>query len=221
LRELPPSIAAGAASVQRITTRALPQGFPRRIVRVMSQPCFLSGQLLLSMPGIGDPRFERVVIAMCVHDADGALGIVTNQPLDGLSVRELMAQIGIAPGETPADAMVMTGGPVEPTRGFVLHSPEYSGQSSIAVGDRWALTSTVDVLRDIAAGKGPRRWLSALGYTGWAPGQLDGEMQRHGWQAAPGESDIIFDTATADRWTAAYDRIGIAVGRLSAEAGRA
>ena len=173
------------------------------------------------MPGIGDPRFERVVIAMCVHDEAGALGIVANQPMDGLTVRGLMAQLGVDPGDTPAEAVVMAGGPVEPTRGFVLHSPEYSGQSSIAVGDRWALTSTLDVLRDIAAGKGPRHWISALGYTGWGAGQLEGELLRHGWQTAPGEADIIFDVGVEARWATAYARLGIAVGRLSAEAGRA
>lgn len=182
---------------------------------------FLSGQLLLSMPGIGDPRFECVVIAMCVHDGDGALGIVTNQPLEGLTVRDLMAQLEVDPGVTPENALVMAGGPVEPTRGFVLHSPEYSGQSSIAVGDQWALTSTLDVLRDIAAGTGPRRWLSALGYTGWGAGQLESELLRHGWQTAPGDADIIFDVGVTARWATAYDRLGIAVGRLSAEAGRA
>ena len=187
----------------------------------MSQPPYLSGQLLLSMPGIGDPRFEKVVIAMCVHDEDGALGIVTNQPLGTLSVRDLMVQLDVDPGMTSMDAMVMAGGPVEPTRGFVVHSAEYSRQSTLAVGDRWGLTSTLDILKDIAAGTGPRRWLSALGYTGWAAGQLDGEMLRHGWQAAPGEGGIIFDTPVAQRWGAAYDRMGIAVGRLSAQPGRA
>jgi putative transcriptional regulator len=187
----------------------------------MSQPPYLSGRLLLSMPGIGDPRFERVVIAMCVHDENGALGIVTNQPLGMLTVRDLMAQLDVDAGSTPAAEPVMAGGPVEPTRGFVLHSLDWQGQNSIAVGDRWGLTSTIDILKDIAAGKGPRRWLSALGYTGWGPGQLDGEMRHHGWQAAPGDVDLVFDVAPAERWTMAYDRLGIAVGRLSAEPGRA
>ena len=173
------------------------------------------------MPGIGDPRFECVVIAMCVHDDDGALGLVTNQPLDGLRVRDLMAQLNVDPGVTPADAMVMAGGPVEPSRGFVLHSPEYARSSTIGVGDRWGLTSTLDVLQDIAAGNGPIRWLSALGYTGWGAGQLDDELRRHGWQAAPGDAAIIFERPVAERWSAAYDGLGIAVGRLSAEIGRA
>jgi putative transcriptional regulator len=187
----------------------------------MSQPPYLSGSLLLSMPGIGDPRFDRVVIAMCVHDDDGAVGIVTNTPFGSLTVRELMAQLDVDPGATPGDALVMTGGPVEPARGFVLHSCDWQGQNSIAVGNHWGLTSTIDVLKAIAAGKGPRRWLSALGYTGWGPGQLDGEMLRHGWQVAPGDPDIVFEIPQPDRWTVAYDRLGIAVGRLSAEAGRA
>ncbi|MEY2882778.1 MAG: hypothetical protein RL490_502 [Pseudomonadota bacterium] len=187
----------------------------------MSQPPYLSGHLLLSMPGIGDPRFERVVIAMCVHDENGALGIVTNNPVGDLTVRDLMAQLNVDPGVTPIDAMVMAGGPVETTRGFVVHSTDWQGQSSIIVGDNWALTSTVDILRDIAAGRGPRRWLSALGYTGWGAGQLDDEMRRHGWQSAPGDADIIFDVQPLERWATAYGRIGIAVARLSAEHGRA
>ncbi|MBC7505936.1 MAG: YqgE/AlgH family protein, partial [Sandarakinorhabdus sp.] len=100
----------------------------------MSQPAYLSGQLLLSMPGIGDPRFERVVIAMCLHDDDGALGLVTNQPFGTLSVRDLMARLDVDPGVTPLDAMVMAGGPVEPGRGFVIHSPDYARTSTTTVG---------------------------------------------------------------------------------------
>jgi putative transcriptional regulator len=191
----------------------------------MRAPPFLSGQLLLSMPGIGDPRFERVVIAMCLHDAEGALGIVTNTLAGDLTVRALMAQLDIDPGLTPATALVMNGGPVEPSRGFVLHSPEYEGQSTISVSDGsgqcWALTSTLDVLKDIAAGRGPARWLAALGYTGWGAGQLDGEMTRHGWHVAPGSSELLFDTAIARRWPAAFEAVGIDVGQLSAVAGRA
>lgn len=191
----------------------------------MDDPRFLSGQLLLSMPGIGDPRFERSVIAMCLHDDEGALGIVTNSLHGGMLVRELMEQLEIDPGVTPLDAPVMFGGPVEPSRGFVLHSNDYEGQGTISVagttGVQWALTSTVDVLKDIAAGKGPQRWLAALGYTGWAPGQLDSEMTRHGWQSAPGDTTLVFDTAIEQRWPAAFDRLGINVGRLSADVGRA
>ncbi len=187
----------------------------------MDAPPFLVGQLLLSMPGIGDPRFERVVIAMCVHDADGALGLVVNRPHRSLTVRALMEQLDIDAGETPADNMVMIGGPVEPGRGFVLHTPEYEGQSTINVDGKWAMTSTIDVLKAIAAGKGPRRWRAALGYTGWGDGQLEGELTRHGWLTAPGAIKLLFDTPPADCWPAAFGSIGVNVRQLSAMAGRA
>ena len=191
----------------------------------MESPPFLVGQLLMSMPGIGDPRFERVVIAMCLHDEDGALGLVVNRPHGSLTVRALMEQLDIDAGATPADTRVMVGGPVEPSRGFVLHSSDYEGQSTISVagtdGAKWVLTSTLDVLRDIAAGKGPRRWLAALGYTGWGDGQLEGEWTRHGWLTAPGDTRLLFETPPAQCWRAAFDAIGVDVSQLSATAGRA
>ncbi len=186
----------------------------------MSEPPFLVGQLLLSMPGIGDPRFERAVIAMCVHDDDGALGIVVNKPLANLRVHELMTQLDVAPGETP-DVPVHAGGPVEPGRGFVVHSTDWAGQSSIDVAGRFALTSTLDVLTAIASGKGPRRWLSALGYTGWAPGQLDAEMTRHGWHVCRFDAGLLFGTPADRMWPRAFALSGLDVGRLSAVAGHA
>ncbi len=184
-------------------------------------PPYLAGQLLLAMPGIGDPRFDRSVIAMCVHDANGALGIMVSSEFAGLSVRELMRQVDVDPGVTPADVPVLTGGPVEPGRGFVLHSTDYEGQGTIGVANRWALTSTLDVLKDIAAGKGPRHWLAALGYAGWGAGQLDEELTRHGWLTAPGDDTLLFETEAEARWGAAFGRIGVNVSQLSAEAGRA
>ncbi len=194
---------------------------PADISLSMDTPLFLSGQLLLSMPGIGDPRFERAVIPMCLHDEEGALGIVANMPMSDMTVRDLMEQLDIDPGATPMDAPVLIGGPVEPSRGFVLHSPDYSGQGTISVGNSWGLTSTLDVLKDIAGGKGPAKWLAALGYTGWGAGQLEGEMTRHGWQTAPGDAALLFDTALDRRWPAAFGTLGIDVSHLSAVAGRA
>ncbi len=186
----------------------------------MVQPPYLSGQLLLSMPGIGDPRFERTVIAMCVHDENGALGLVANRPIPELSVPELMRQLEIDPADTP-ERPVLQGGPVEPGRGFVLHTPEYEGQGTILVGNLWGMTSTLDVLKDIAGGRGPARWQAMLGYTGWGPQQLDEELARHGWQTAPGDSQIVFDRPLADRWQAAFAKLGVDIGQLSAEAGHA
>ncbi len=186
----------------------------------METPPYLVGQLLLSMPGIGDPRFERAVIAMCVHDDNGALGIVVNQPLPALSVRELMSQLDVEPGTTP-EARVRVGGPVEPGRGFVVHSTDWQGQSSINVAGRFALTSTLDVLKAIAGGSGPKHWISALGYTGWDAGQLDNEMTRHGWHTVAHDDALLFDTPADKQWPRAFAMAGLDVGRLSASAGRA
>lgn len=191
----------------------------------VSDPPFLVGQFLLSMPGIGDDRFDRAVIAMCVHDADGALGLIVNRPDPAMTVRELMEQLDIDPGMTPASARVMQGGPVEPGRGFVLHSPDYSGQGTISVGGaagtRWNLTSTIDVLRAIAQGTGPRRWLAALGYTGWSAGQLDAELLRHGWHVAGGDDALVFEAPADRRWPRAFATAGIDARFLSAATGTA
>ncbi|QXQ05489.1 YqgE/AlgH family protein [Sphingosinicellaceae bacterium] len=186
----------------------------------MEPPRYLVGQLLLSMPGIGDPRFERAVIAICVHDDDGAFGIVINNPLPALGVRELMTQLEVEPQATP-EVAVRSGGPVEPGRGFVIHSLDWTGQSSIDVAGQFALTSTLDVLKAIADGTGPSRWVSALGYTGWDAGQLDEELTRHGWHSVPGDDKLIFGTPPEKCWPHAFAMAGINVGQLSASAGRA
>lgn len=187
----------------------------------MSDARYFSGQLLLSMPGIGDPRFERAVIAMCMHDEDGALGLIINKPHPEIRLRDLMEQLEVEPGETPEDAHVYIGGPVEPQRGFVLHSLDYGGRGTIGVADRWALTSTVDVLRAIALGKGPARWLVTLGYAGWAAGQLDAEMKRHGWLVMSDKLETVFEAAPDSRWPSAYAAMGIDISHLSDTAGSA
>ncbi len=186
-------------------------------------PRFFSGQLLLALPGIGDPRFERAVIAMCVHDEGGALGIGLGSVHQGMSVRRLMAGIDLDPGSTPEDAMVHRGGPVEPQRGFVLHSQDYAGAGTLAVGDLWALSASLDVLKAIAGGRGPSRWLMALGYAGWGPGQLDGELRRHGWLTldGAGAGPLLYETPAEERWPRAFAQIGVDVAHLSAGAGRA
>src|SRR5579871_2734955 len=151
----------------------------------MSGGEYLAGRLLLAMPGMGDPRFERSVIAMCVHDANGAFGLDLGELREGITFHELLREVEIEPGEAP-DVPVMHGGPVEPGRGFVLHSPDWGGTGTIGVQPFGALSASLDVLKAIAEGRGPSRWVFALGYAGWAPGQLEGEMRRHGWYAAAG-----------------------------------
>lgn len=186
----------------------------------MHNPLYLSGQFLLAMPGMIDPRFDHAVIAICAHDKDGAIGIGIGATIDGLGLHDLLDQFEIAHGVAP-DARVHFGGPVEPRRGFVVHSSDWSGQDTIDVAGRWSLSSTVDVLRAIAEGSGPTRWLVALGYAGWSGGQLDGELSRPGWFHVEGDTGLLFDTAAEDRWTGAFARAGIDTRLLAPTTGTA
>lgn len=186
----------------------------------MESATYLTGQFLLAMPGIGDPRFERAIIAMCAHDADGALGIGIGAALPGVGLHAVLEQLDIDPGVAP-DAAVHLGGPVEPRRGFVLHSQDWGGQDTVGVANLWALSGTIDVLRAIAAGTGPSRWIVALGYAGWGPGQVDSEMARHGWFSTPGDLDILYDADTERRWERAFGGAGIDSRLLASAAGNA
>jgi putative transcriptional regulator len=183
-------------------------------------PPFLTGKLLLAMPGIGDPRFEHAVIAMCVHDENGALGIGIGHLIPRLRFHDLLTQFQILPGQSP-NVVVHAGGPVEPKRGFILHSLDWAGDGSVQVSNRWGLTGTTDALRAIAEGRGPSRWLVALGYAGWAEGQLDAEMHRHGWHVADGTDDIIFDGDVEGRWHDVFSGSGIDPRLLSTASGTA
>ncbi|HUG44973.1 MAG TPA: YqgE/AlgH family protein [Sphingomicrobium sp.] len=185
---------------------------------------FLAGKLLLAMPGMSDPRFERAVIAICAHDENGAVGIGIGQKRAGIGFRSLLEQLDIESGEAE-DCAVHHGGPVEPGRGFILHSIDWGGQDSLQVngpaGPIFAMTGTIDVLREIAQGRGPSRWIAALGYAGWEEGQLESEMTRHGWFAAEATESILFDTPTDERWSAAFRATGIDPRLLSSETGAA
>ncbi len=186
----------------------------------MDKTAFLSGQFLLAMPGMSDPRFARAVIAMCSHDATGAIGIGLGATIDSLGFHDLLEQFEIAPGDAP-NAPVHFGGPVEPRRGFVVHSRDWGGQDTIDVAGLWALSGTVDVLRAIAEGKGPSQWVVALGYAGWDGGQIEGELSRPGWFNVAGDTDLLFETAAKDRWTSAFAKAGVDPRLLVAETGRA
>jgi putative transcriptional regulator len=186
----------------------------------MESPAYLTGQLLLAMPGISDPRFEKAVIAMCAHDDNGALGLGIGRLVPGIGFHALLAQLEIEPGVAP-DVPIHFGGPVEPQRGFVLHGPDWGGEDTLHVGNRWALTSTLDILRAIAEGRGPTRWLVALGYAGWGEGQLDEEMTRHGWFATPGDDDLVFACSAENRWFQSFAAAGVDVRLLAPTTGRA
>ena len=174
----------------------------------MSEAQYLCGRLLLAMPGMGDPRFERSVTLLCKHDEEGAFGVGIGQVRPGVRFREVLSEVGVDPGGAP-DCDVLYGGPVEPGRGFVLHSTDWGGQETLAVSPFCALSASLDILRAIAEGRGPARWLFALGYAGWGAGQLEGEMRGHGWFAAEGREAIVFDTPAESRWTAAWRAEGI------------
>ena len=186
----------------------------------MSTPRFLTGQFLLAMPGMGDPRFERAVIAICAHDEQGALGIGIGHKRHGLKFRQLLHQLDIPAAAAP-DVAVLHGGPVEPGRGFVIHSTDWGGQDTVEVSGIGALTGTLDILKAIAEGRGPTRWLVALGYAGWGPGQLDEEMTRHGWFAAPAGEALLFDTPADERWGGSFKAAGIDPRLLGNETGAA
>ena len=172
------------------------------------------------MPGIGDPRFEKAVIAMCVHDENGALGIGLGRIVPRISFHNLLEQMGIAPGVAP-DVPIHAGGPVQPQRGFILHSSDWGGQESIQVGHSWTLTATLDILRAIAEGRGPTRWIAALGYAGWGAGQLEEELKGNGWFATPGNSELLYECDVDHRWAAAFLSAGIDTRMLTADFGTA
>ena len=188
---------------------------------------FLHGQILIAMPGMTDPRFGRAVIYLCAHSADGAMGIRVNQTAP-VAFADVLERLDLRPrGEAlrpPVDGMqVYQGGPVETGRGFVLHSADYEGDgSTLVIDDRMRLTSTIDILRAIVAGAGPRHALFSLGYAGWGPGQLEDEIQANGWLHCPATPELVFDLDVDGKYERALAGIGVFDPRtLSATAGHA
>ena len=182
---------------------------------------YLEGHLLVAMPAMADPRFAHTVIYMCAHSEDGAMGLVVNKLLESLSFSDLLEQLEIETETVDERIRVHFGGPVEAARGFVLHSTDYTHEATMQVDDDFALTATVDVLKAMAAGNGPRLSMLALGYAGWAPGQLDREIQENGWLTVPADEELVFDEAQDGKWERAVGRLGIDPGNLSGFAGRA
>ncbi|WP_420549039.1 YqgE/AlgH family protein [Curvivirga sp.] len=182
---------------------------------------YLAGHLLVAMPGMTDPRFERSVIYMCVHNEDGAMGLILNQLIDTITFNELLEQLDIPTSDPSSEIKVHFGGPVEAGRGFVLHSCDYKKDGTVVMEDGVGLTATVDVLRDISRGEGPLNKVLALGYAGWGPGQLDAEIQENAWLHCPANGDIMFDPDLYSKWDRAMTVIGIDPSLLSGEAGHA
>lgn len=182
---------------------------------------YLAGQLLIAMPQMRDPRFSRAVVYLCAHSAEGAMGIMVNRLFEGLNFTDLLEQLEIPPSPACEDVRIHFGGPVEGGRGFVLHSSDYMHDTSMVVPGGVALTATVDVLKAIADGSGPRQCLLALGYAGWGAGQLDAEIRENVWLNAPADENLIFDRDLELKWQRAIHRLGIDFGSLSGDAGHA
>lgn len=182
----------------------------------------LTGEMLIAMPGMGDPRFTHSVVLMCAHSSDGAMGLIINKPVDGMSLGALMDQLSIKADGTVPQAGLYFGGPVETGRGFVLHTPDYrSNLSTMDIDGRFAMTATQDILEDIATGGGPTQALVALGYSGWGPGQLEAEIAANGWLICDATHALVFDEDDATTWPAAMKSLGVDPISLSATAGHA
>lgn len=182
----------------------------------------LTGKLLIAMPGMGDPRFEHSVVFLCSHGDDGAMGLVVNKPSADVRLGDLLKQLDIAVPDTGANQPVHFGGPVEGARGFVLHSSDYtSSLKTLEVPDGFALTATLDILEDIAVGKGPSRVLMALGYAGWGPMQLESEISANGWLTTDADPDLVFSSDDSGKWRASLKTLGVDPTALSATAGHA
>ena len=190
---------------------------------------YLDGRLLIAMPVMEDERFARSVIYICAHSSEGAMGIIVNRPAGSIDFPELLVQLDIVKDAEQiklpdqAESMkVLRGGPVETGRGFVLHSSDFFIQdATLPIDDGICLTATVDILKAIAGGTGPKHAILALGYAGWAPGQLENEIQDNGWLHCDADADLIFGDDIEDKYTRALGKLGIEPGMLSAEAGHA
>ena len=170
----------------------------------------LSGKLLIAMPGMGDPRFDHSVIFLCAHSPEGAMGLIVNKPAPDLTFDTLADQLGIVRGPGAREIRVHFGGPVEHARGFVLHSGDYGGSgTTLKVDDRFGMTATLDILEEIAAGRGPEASFLALGYAGWGPGQLEDEIGRNGWLTCEAAPEIVFAERNDDKWSRALRTLGV------------
>ena len=190
---------------------------------------YLDGQLLVAMPVMEDERFARSVIYLCAHSSEGAMGIIVNRPAGSIDFPELLVQLDIIADsdqiklpENAESMKVLKGGPVETGRGFVLHSSDFFiKDATLPIDDDICLTATLDILKAIATGEGPKHAILALGYAGWAPGQLETEIQSNGWLHCPADPELVFGDDIEDKYLRALRKIGIDPGMLSNAAGHA
>ncbi|MEM9049405.1 MAG: YqgE/AlgH family protein [Pseudomonadota bacterium] len=183
---------------------------------------FLGGKVLIAMPGIGDPRFERSVIYMCTHSEEVAMGLILNKPASDILFENLLEQLDIAVAPGLVMPRIVIGGPVERSRGFVLHSDDYRCvDGTLPTGNGIGMTASVDILRDIACGRGPSEAILALGYSGWGPGQLEREIRANGWLVCDADAQMVFANDAPQMWQAALARLGVDAHTLSRDGGMA
>ncbi len=182
---------------------------------------YLTGKCLVSMPHIDDEIFSRSVVYICMHNQDGAMGFMVNKLLKEFYFSDLISQFNISK-TTPLEPIVLhQGGPLERIRGFVLHSRDYSKDGTLAIDDNFAVSSSINVLSDIAFGKGPRYNLIALGYSSWSPRQLEREIVFNNWLVVDPTPDLLFKTKDEEKWQRAVDELGFDIGRINLHTGRA
>lgn len=187
----------------------------------MTDATNLTDHFLIAMPTLDDPNFFHSVTYVCEHNADGAMGIVINRPLD-LSLEEVVEHMEFEPTATGLDQIqVYLGGPVQPERGFVLHEPVGEWESTLVVNQRFGLTSSRDIVAALAQGEGPQKFLVALGYAGWEAGQLEQEMAQNAWLSVPADLDLILGTPAEGRWLAAARLLGVDLKHISHQVGHA
>ncbi len=182
---------------------------------------YLGGQMLVAMPGMQDPRFARSVICLVAHSPKGAMGLVVNRPIESLSFDDLLKQLGLEPVPPHRRIRMLQGGPVEGGRGFVLHTADWSSEGSLEVAGDFAMTASVDILRAIAGGGGPRRGVLALGHAGWDAGQLEEEIRRNAWLSVAPDEALLFDEADDRKWFRAMAKLKVDPLLLSGTAGHA
>ncbi len=182
---------------------------------------FLSGKLLIAMPALGDSRFDQSVVYLCAHTENGAMGIVVNRPLRRPTFDELVQQLSIQAAPPSRRLAIYAGGPVDTERGFVLHTSDWTSDSTLLMDGGLALTASLDILKTIAAGDGPHDCILALGYAGWGPGQLDAELSANVWLSAPVDRALLFDRDHGTKWARALAGLRIDPLQLSTVAGHA
>lgn len=181
----------------------------------------LTGKILVAMPFLSDPRFSHTVIYVCGHDSQGAMGLIVNKGLPAVTFEELLSQMEIEIPNIKRKIPIQYGGPVEIGRGFVLHSSDYMSEATVLIENGFAMTATLDILRAVALNEGPQQTLLALGYVGWASGQLEHEIQENGWLAIDANPELIFGPDLENKWRQALASLGIDPASLSFEIGHA